>query len=94
MTVFKYEVEIQVTDRRTGKSVAVTRTEHAYSVMDAMMQAVVNQRTDQDHEEVRVIRIGPPAGAIADSEAGLARQITEMLQRGRPGILAAIAKRT
>lgn len=82
-TTNAYEVELKLVNRNTFDERLVTRTEYAYSVQDAVMQAVVNQAADPGtgSAEVKVLRIGPPqelvlaaSQSVLDMIATLTRQ--------------------
>lgn len=63
--IFTYEVELKVTHKATGKVELVTRTEHAYSLMDAMHQAVFNQIAgDPTDVDIKMVHVGPPLELI------------------------------
>ncbi len=69
-TIFTYEVELKVTDKATGKAELVTRTEYAYSLMDAMHQALVQVTAGRAEISVEPMRVGPPAEAIRAAAQG------------------------
>ena len=79
-TIYVYEVILRLTERATGKTSQVVRTEHAYSPSDAYMQAVLNadgQLAVPGTHDFRAIAIGPPSAAIREVELQLAEEIRE-----------------
>lgn len=66
--IYPYDVEIVVKRTSTGLESTVTRTEHAYAVVDAVMQASINiSGEDPGLEVVRVLHVSPPIKAILRS---------------------------
>ena len=83
MTIaYAYEVELQLTNINTKAVTTVTRTEHAYSVQDAIYQALFNQAGELEtgSAEIRVLHVGPTADAIAAATTELARRIQERIR--------------
>lgn len=81
-TIFVYEVDLRITQKATGQVKLVTRTEHAYSLMDALHQALIHASVDLGDVDVKPLRIGPPDEAIraaAGMPAGLAATIAGLL---------------
>lgn len=61
-----YEIELTLTARQTRKVTTVTRVEHAYGVMDAVQQALMNAGVDANlgGQDVAFVHVGPPREAI------------------------------
>ena len=63
--VNRYEIDMRVSTKGKDDAHIVTRIEHAYSVMDAIMQAVVNHSGANPSETIEAtIRVSPPADEI------------------------------
>jgi len=71
-----YEIELKLTNNNTGEVKTVTMREHAYSVHDAVMQALFNQNAaDPGSAEITVVHVGPPAAEIFASASKLSGEI-------------------
>lgn len=79
-TINVYEVQLKIVNKNTKAVSAITRTEHAYSVMDAMMQAVLNQSAEIDtgFADITVTHIGPPQRLVEESERSLEKLVSEL----------------
>lgn len=79
----QYEVELKVTNPATRVARIVRRGEHAYSAMDAVMQAVINQRSGDasSTDVVDVLHVGPPAAAVLAATSELSRRIAGLVER-------------
>lgn len=81
---YQYEVELKLTNPNTGAVQLVTRTEWAYTITDALVQASV-AAVGTGSDEVKLIRVGPTADAIAASNktaADALRAIVDGVMRG------------
>lgn len=67
-----YEVEVAYT--QNGKTGLTVRTEYAYSVQDAIMQALFNQGA-QGASDIVVKRVGPPMEQIRLAATRLSSEI-------------------
>lgn len=83
-----YEVELRVKQRATGEERLTTRTEHAYSVTDAAMQAVLNQAAAETPGTVDIVlaHIGPPTADVLAATSNIA----EALMRRDPSIVRSL----
>lgn len=74
MTINQYEVELKIIT--THGATHITRTEHAYTLLEAMQQALIGETDSSPGATLSVVRIGPSADAIR--AAGLAElQVAE-----------------
>lgn len=81
-TIYQYEVEAQAFDKRLNKIVLISRTEHAYTLMDAMHQAFIHIAADDENLELRkVVRIGPSAELIRLATAEVGWQIAAAMEK-------------
>lgn len=83
--IFEYEVEIQLTNLNTKERRLVTRTEHAYSVIDACVQASLGISAEAGSSEAKVVRIGPPRDAILKQ----AQSLRDVVRDAVDGLMAA-----
>ncbi len=67
--VYEYAVELKVTNKNTKSVKLVTSLEHAYSVSDAAMQAMLALSSEASSSDVEIVRIQPPLSAILASSA-------------------------
>ena len=83
-----YEVELLVTNKNTKAASIVVRTEHAYGVMDAVMQAVCNQSAavETGSADIVVRHIGPPESAILRAAAQVAEDVALAMHRVCSGV--------
>jgi hypothetical protein len=81
VTIYKYEVELTMTGVKGVPNGIITRTEHAYTVIDAITQAAINATAEHPTGTIKVRHVGPPMDAIMLSEATLAQAVGEMLSR-------------
>lgn len=81
--IYVYEVELKLTNKNTREVKLVTRTEHAYTVFDAVMQASMNQAAEigTGSADIELARIGPPAAAIREATQKLADDIAALVGR-------------
>ena len=77
----QYEVELKVTNPSTRVARIVRRGEHAYSAVDAVMQAVINQRVGEATDVVDVLHVGPPAADVLAATSELSRRIAGLVER-------------
>jgi hypothetical protein len=79
-TINRYELVMVVTTKATGERKTVTRLEHAYTVQDALMQALVNvQEGRTDKMDTAILSIGPP-------EEDILKTMDAVRMPGIPGI--------
>lgn len=104
--IFTYEVELRITEKATdprvdhGKVELVTRTEHAYSLMDAMHQAVFNHIAGGTQDiDMKVVRVGPPLELIqalktpqSDALDGLLARFMKIAVDGKPESVKTLSK--
>lgn len=76
--IYVYEVELKVTDKSTRTSRLTLRTEHAYSLMDAVHQAVMNIAPENAGCDIQVNHVGPPSEAIHVAFTGLGDQVASV----------------
>lgn len=62
--IYEYEVELRLTNPNTKERRTVVRREHAYTLMDAYMQAHLITAAEAGSAEIALVRIGPPADAV------------------------------
>ncbi len=62
--IYDYEVELLFVNQNTKKRTTVTRREHAYSVGDAVQQALFSSMLDAGSSDITVVRVGPPQEVI------------------------------
>jgi hypothetical protein len=76
-----YEVAVQLTNPNTMVEKVVVRTEYAYSIMDAVMQASMHITAHEPGSwEMKVIRVGPPAHLIRELTASVADTFLELIK--------------
>lgn len=80
--IYEYEVELKLVDTRTGASRLVSRTEFAYGIGDALLQANMQAATETE-QVAAVIRVGPPMAAILAQQAAdcASDNATDILRR-------------
>lgn len=81
-----YEVELRITNKNTRADRMVTRTEHAYGVLDAVAQALYNQSAQPDmgssgDEDMKIMHVGPPKDDILKESQALAAAVSHALSR-------------
>ena len=76
--IYAYEVRLRVTHRDTCMVEEIVVVEHAYSVMDACMQSLMNASVDRPNCDAAFLHVGPPLAAIARAESSLADAIGEL----------------
>ena len=89
--IFAYEVDIQLTGIHDADSHIVTSFQHAYSVVDAMMQASLEANDMTKYSAMKVLRIGPPRADIVLQDKELQREI-ERQSRHAMTLTDAVAK--
>lgn len=73
--IYSYEVELSVPGKGT-----VVSFQNAYSVIDAMMQAMATSGASGD---VKVVRVGPPQSEILKQERQIAAEIERMMRAAK-----------
>ena len=95
--IYKYEVEMRVRDKASGKVTSVTRVEHAYSPSDALMQAAINHvSANPESEVIGSLHIGPPQDAILAAQShdlGMAVFLKRLGDEAEPILRAAFPKK-
>ena len=88
--VHVYDVELLVLRAGETKPSLVTRREHAYSIMDAAMQAGINYsgQSDVPVTSTKIVRIGPPLDVALESQ-GLKDDLVAAVIERMPDALAA-----
>ena len=81
--VYEYEVELKLTNPNTFEKKLVKRTERAYTPLDAMMQASINQAGELEtgSAEIKIISVKPPSRLIDVALKALANYIESQLSR-------------
>ena len=79
----QYEVTLKLANRNTLERSLVTRTEYAYSVQDAVMQACFNQSAEMEtgSADITLVSVGPPAELIRRASSAATDAIAEELMR-------------
>lgn len=84
-TVYEYEVVLNVASTKTRAQRQISRTEWAYSVRDAIDQAIYGNKLGPDEEYTGIDKIGPPLAAILAAPREIAKAVdlaaTELLSR-------------
>ena len=95
--IYAYEVFLRLTDKASGAVSSVVRTEHAYGVMDGVMQALMNGASEHPSADVAFIGIGPPQELIRRAEVQLSAEIAEhiaALGRQAAGAIGTVRAKT
>ena len=81
--VMEYEVELKLSNENTKEIQLVIRTEFAYSVSDAVMQAIYNQGKESVTGSARIdiVHVGPPRWMIELAETQSKLIIDGVMQR-------------
>lgn len=90
MTIYKYEIEVKVTNKNTLEAKLVTVIEHAYSVHDAAMQMCFALQRDGVNVELAIQKIGPPAADIQEQDARLRDEVKRRIDELRPTFQTAL----
>jgi hypothetical protein len=78
MTIYRYEIEVQLTNRVTGAKDIVTRLEHAYTLNDALMQASLTLGYQHGESDMKIVRCGPPLEDVRRAESQWLQLLTKV----------------
>lgn len=84
MSVFKYDVELRLVNKDTREQREARRTEWAYNVGEACMQAAMNttaELLDSDTWDVSLVHIGPASEFIERATADLRKMVDALVRR-------------
>jgi hypothetical protein len=78
MIINKYEVTLRLVNDNTGESREITRTEYAYSVIDAVQQSFFTIAEEAGSAKITVVRIGPPIEDVIAATKEIVQKIKSL----------------